>query len=455
MPTKKELTTTVLDELRRAQKEKWTPPKSGRVGILDFPPALALGNGKRVMATQELQRAIFDYAKLCWDNDPATKTRFKFNEFVQLVENAFAKTLAKADFDRPSADLAGEVSKEVLELVDSDIRNHKRRIELTVGCHLFEGDAAYPIRIGPVLFETREQFRQRLAANGKLSPITTRRLKAIWSGEPRGARKPSADSHTEDAILRAIGDCPVACTIETDGLSSKNVKEKGLLAARLAMAALSLMWERPSKGLELMKLLYDRQWSSRFTVTFGSGKYPGSSSSKSDFPFGHRIDDELTSYLTDHQSLLDQIGEALSSYVKPSDPVERPTVMNAIVMSLMWFHEATREPLDQIAVTKYAASMDTLVGGKGAGAIVELFSARLGCEPNDQLFKDGHTAKGVINEIYNDRRSRLIHGSSGDFSHDWAQIRSRAEVVARLCLTSSCDWLFSHKNCDSLEAMRS
>ncbi|WFL78569.1 hypothetical protein P7228_05755 [Altererythrobacter arenosus] len=454
MASKKDLITTILKELRKAQIEKWTPPKPGPVKKLRFPPTLALGNGEYLKATEALRNAVYDYARLCWNNDPAIKPRFKIDELAKLAEYAIANVLAKTDSDRPDEDLVDEVEEEVRERLNEDLLRHRQTIELTVGCHLFEGDNAYPLRVGPVVFETREQWRKRLVARNKLSRTSARRLEAIWSGKPRRARKASADSQTEYAILQAIGECPAACTIETDGLSSKNIEEKGLLAARLAMSAISLMWERPSQGVQWMKLLYDRKLPNRHTVSFGEGKYPGSSSAKSEMPVGRWTDSELVSNLTENQWLLDQIGEALLNYVQPGRPVDRPKVMNAIFMSLLWFHEATREPLDQIATTKFAASMDALVGGKGERAIVKLLGAQLDYKPDGPLFKDGRTTKSVISKIYGKGRSRLIHGSSQDFADDWTHIRSSAEVTARLCLTTSCDWLYRNRNSDDLEGLQ-
>ena len=193
MSTKKQLITTILRELREAQTEKWTPPKPGPVKKLRFPPTLALGNGEHLKATEALRVAVFDYARLWWSNDRAIKPRFKIDEFAKLVEYAFANVLAKTDSDRPDEGLVDEVEEKVRERLNEDVLRHRQPIELTVGCHLFEGESAYPLRVGPVVFETREQWRQRLVARNKLSCTSARRLEAIWSGKPMRSRKGSAD----------------------------------------------------------------------------------------------------------------------------------------------------------------------------------------------------------------------------------------------------------------------
>src|SRR3546814_12042710 len=87
--------------------------------------------------------------------------------------------------------------------------------------------------------------------------------------------------------------------------------------------------------------------------------------------------------------------------------------MNALFLSLCWYHEACRESLDQIATTKFAASMDALTGGKEVPGILSLISARLGPKPDDPLMTDGRNTTTVIAQIYNDGRSKLIQGEIG------------------------------------------
>lgn len=450
MTTKTALIAKILRELRKAQTERWTPPSPGPAKKLRLPPTLPLGDGMCLNATDVLLQAVFKYSELCWENEASLKSRVKIDEFAKLAEEAFGVALSTADLEKSDADLCDTVKDDVERHLCEKIQRHHRAIELTLGCHLFEGDAVYPIRIGPVIFETRQQWCQRSCEQGKISSITGRRLGAKWSGRPTRKRKSSFEAHKERAVLDAIGNCPIACTVETNGLSSKFVTEKGLLAARLAMTALSLMWNQPSQGLEWMNLRYDGQLFLRHTVLFDASRYVGSSSSLSQNPSGRWTDTKLIADMRSNRWLFDQVGEALSNHVQPVRIVSRPRVMNALFLSLWWFHEACREPLDQIATTKFAASMDALVLGQSATSIIQFIGARIGFQPGDAIMTDGRTTKSVVEKIYNASRSRLIHGSSDDFAHDWTQVRSTAEVVGRLCLIAACDWLSKNPETDDL-----
>lgn len=450
MTTKADLVSKILAELRKARTEKWVRPATGPIKMIPIPPMLSLGDGRSLKATEELLSAVSAYARIYWENDPSLRPRFKRAELTKLIEQCFGQALAEIDLTLNDDQLKIVVKNHVTELVGEQIQRYDRPTDLILGCHLIEGETPYPIRIGSVLFETRDRWCQRMLATKKLSPITARRLQAHWSGKPIRKRKGSFDSTAERSILDAIGPCPIVCQVTTDGLSGKYVQEKGLLAARLAISAISLTWLQPSEGLKWMNLLYDRHISHRHTALFWGGKNIGFNSARTQLPSGRYIDDELLDSISYFRWLFDQFGEVIDSYVQPKRPILRPNMMNTLFLSLWWYHEACREPLDQIATTKFAASMDALTGGRKAKGIEQLINARLGPKPEDQLMSDGRTTKAVIAQIYDGGRSRLLHGSSDDFAHDWTQTRESAEMIGRLLLVSCCQWVLDNPKNDNV-----
>jgi hypothetical protein len=130
-------------------------------------------------------------------------------------------------------------------------------------------------------------------------------------------------------------------------------------------------------------------------------------------------------------------------------------MMNALLLSLWWFHAACREPQDQMATTMFTASMDALAAGGKAKGIVRLIEARLGPKADDPLMKDGRSTSSVIGQIYDAGRSRLIHGSSADFAHDWTSMRGGAEAIGRWLLVACCDWLSENPTIDKVKELSS
>lgn len=451
--SKNELIKVILQELRRAQREPWVPPPQGRVKELRFPPALPLEDGKQLYGTDELLKAVADYSAVYVASNPELRLRFKNKELEQLFRRAFGAVLREVDLEESDELLCPILKDDVDQKIEELTGHNQEKIEFTAGCHLFKASDVYPLRVGPVLFETRDQWVQRALGDRKISEITGRRLRAAWSSLRLRKRKASLETYAEESILEAVGPCDIICSVTTDGLSSRMVQEKSLVASRLAMAAIAMMWAHPSQGLEWMNLLYDRRLPRRHYVLFATGRWAGSSSSMSQMPTGRWTDAELLAELRSYQGLFDQFGEALFAYVQPRLTVTRPTMMNALFLSLWWHHEACRESSDQMATTKFVAGLDALVPGQDAQAIMRFIQARPGFKPSDPLMKDGRTTKAVIMELYNARRSRLIHGSSSNFAQDWSSVRSTAEAVGRLCLVSAADWLATNGGIDDLEKM--
>ena len=148
---------------------------------------------------------------------------------------------------------------------------------------------------------------------------------------------------------------------------------------------------------------------------YGSRDRSGSSGQSS--ANSERLDD-----LRNFQWLVVEVGEALAGYVQPAKQTQRLKIMNALFPSLWCFHKACWEPLDQIATTKFAASMDALTGGGKATGIVQFLSARTGFKPDGKLMTDGGKTTEVINGIYGKGRSPLIYGSRDDFARQSAEV---------------------------------
>lgn len=178
MTTKSDLLSIIVRELKVAQTSKWNPPAPGPVKRLNLPPSIPIGNGSHLSVTEALLDAVSLYATLWLQNEPSLRARFKVDEFTKLAQRAFGKALHNLELDQADDELVELVEEQVAQLMLEWIDKHHRAVELTLGCHLLKGDDVYPIRIGPVLFETREQWRQRSIASGSLSRVAARRLAA-------------------------------------------------------------------------------------------------------------------------------------------------------------------------------------------------------------------------------------------------------------------------------------
>lgn len=448
MATKSELLQKVWSEFKSAQTEEFAPPTTP-TGKLAFPLLLPVGNGKHLPATKALLEATESYASLLRQNSAVLRSSFSVKEFANVVRVAFGRaldTIGVADSSIASDTVLGTL---VETSVDEEIARRTQGAVLLVGCWLVEDASAYPLTIGPVTFTSRLDWLEIQEKSGMLSITTVRRLRKVWNGGRTRRRKSGWDEHKETAIVEAVSNCPVVCEVSTYGLSSDLMVQKGLLAARLAMAALSLLWGRPESALERMRLVYDGDvFLQHYAVRFDSGGF-GSGSSTINLPMGQHSQDALKPFFEELQPTLEILGQAIAAFVNPHATVERPKIANALFLSLWWFHQACRESSNQMAVTAFSACLDALAAGGKAGGIKRLLAARLGFESSDSLMTDGRTTSVVIDAIYGGARSRFIHGSSTDYVEDWSSLRSTAEAVARLVLVQITYWL--HKNAEIME----
>jgi len=412
---------------------------------------LPIRDGLQLPATERLVSIVSEYSQILLDNEPSLKVRFKREEFFLVAQRAFGQVFDKIKLDQPTNGARPDTKSLIESKIREAIENNRKKLEMVLGCDLFTTLKGYPITVGPITFQTREQWCKRALESGEVSSTTSRRLQRVWSGKRIKMRKPSQESMKETSIIESIGEKPIVCTIKCDGLSPKMIEEKSLLTARLGICAMSLMWRRPSHGLRKMNLNYDGPLHHRAYVLFGEGGLFSASHSISQLPGGVRADHEFLEQVQEYAGIFDVLGDVLTSYVQPNHPSTRPVVINAIFLSLLWFYEACTASSDQIATTKYAASLDALSGGNGQSGIEKLIEARIGHKPTDKLMGDGRTTREVVSEIYKVGRSQLIHGSSQDFAFDWSGLRLTAEAVSRLCFVEIISWLAENSDVTSIE----
>jgi hypothetical protein len=450
MTSKSDLLRTICAEFFKAQQgglARWRPKK----GQVNFPPLLPVGDGEQLSATEDMLSAVRDYANAILQNSAAFRTSFSVKEFHDIVRLSFGRALRELQTTNPDPHALGD---KVKGLIQQQTESRQRKAALVVGCWLFEDPQVYPVSIGPVVFNQRATWLAAQKQAGSISPTTARRLGRIWSGRRVQERKSRRDGYKERSIKDAVDRCPIVCQVETHGLSFELVRQKGLVAARIAIAALSLPWADPQRAMQRMNLIYDGPPRSQDYALLSDGGGWGSGSSVVVTPFGQHSNGPLRPRLQDYQPTFDVVGEALAAFVDPSAQATRPQIANAVFLSLLWFHQGCRETSDQMAVTAFAASLEALTAGGRAKGIAELVEARLGVSPGAVLMRDGRTSVSVITAIYNAGRSQFIHGSSVDHTEDWTPLRTAAMSLAHQVILNTTHWLSQNPKTVDVKALR-
>lgn len=180
---------------------------------------------------------------------------------------------------------------------------------------------------------------------------------------------------------------------------------------------------------------------------------PGQSLSDRISHFSGKMIDEA---MSDISSVIPAIAFILEGIVTP-DKHRFPKLANRWATALDWFGEGCRESSDSIAVAKLGTCLDVLsAGGKYAG-IASMVSNLLNIKGDQQIISGDTplTLDNVIKEIYDDGRSKILHGTYFNRLETMKIERERAFFFARIALIESAVRLFKFDGSDSDDAFRS
>lgn len=241
----------IFSELRTLQTTPFARPLKSTASEL---PRWIDGGGRSLIINQAINQKIGDLARLLYASRPALKITISETDWSSLVQRTLGPILGAVDLrnGNTSAEAAYEALVSALDTTDW---NFEKRTFL-FGCSLVNEDIPAFV-VGPVTITPRVDWLNGALYTGRITEITHRRLKALWSGEKLRRRKPSIDDFNERDIIDTVGNAPFICSVETDGLFGEVAKEKALTVARLTMVGVALMWVSPSKAIREINLTYD------------------------------------------------------------------------------------------------------------------------------------------------------------------------------------------------------
>ncbi|MDX8540090.1 hypothetical protein RFM23_20940 [Mesorhizobium abyssinicae] len=446
MATLRDLLRELIEELIKTQTPGSFPEKVDGVTVMSG--FISTGQGGSLMLSRPMEQLISQIAQILRQNAPTVFLSHTEKEWLQLVRGAFGPPLALIDLTDDLGSNADQVLAAVRQtLSESTVKGST--CEYAFGCTLFASKAVEAFAIGPVRFEARLEWLARKLGEGAVTAIMARRLRRRWAGQKNRKRKHLVDGMRETDIVDAVGSCDYICSVMTGGLASQAGEMKSRTAARLALTAIAIWWEVPSRALDGMNLLVDRTVRIQRSLAFVPGKITLSGGTLLGRPHGPPISPkEWADLLARVGDELKVVGELIEFYLSPTGAVGRPKLMNALAQALLWFHEGCREQVDLMAIVKFAATLDALASGGESSGILKLIQARLGPKPSDPIRANGQTAKQGVEEIYSKGRSRTMHGTNENLGHDWTSTRGFSEVIARYCLISCLGWAATNASDD-------
>ena len=408
-----------------------------------LPGLIYAGSGGSIVTNEEIETEIRNVADWMLKQRPKARDKHSHKEWRSKTREAFGPALAQLDFSRTPRENARELKVNIEAKLDEYSAGHNSRGR-SLGCRLFFEPMEDPFSIGPVVFETKSRWLDQALKNSDISTTTHRRLMRAFRGEKLRRRKPSLDSSQEESIHSVLCDAQMVCTVTTEGMARELGEKRTILAARLALTSIALIWREPSRMLESFGLSTDHGIRLVRLIPVAPGPRMLAGSKLIGRPFGMRVSqNEWSSILEDEQQYFELYGKMICCWTSPEHEIQASSLLRGLSRALFWFWKGCTEESDLMSIVAFTASLESLTGGGESSAIKKLVKTRLGKDENDEIVT-GITSKQLIKRIYGVGRSRTLHGTNEDFFHDWSDWRVMAESLTRACIVSSMERCQQH-----------
>ncbi|MFT3757650.1 hypothetical protein [Thauera sp.] len=446
---------SLVDELDRIHGG--AAPWAEEAGIPEFVTA---ENGMQRYFNKKSREALWQISRVLHENRPPSALKIEIDEFAKTARQAVADMHAAEEFTGFDESDSGNLVPRLKTLIEDRIA--KIALEYT---HYFpawtlgmERDA--PFVLGPVTFLTRSDWIDSVdfPQLGKERYLNQSDANFRWKDILKDAIQKPKDSTPLDglagAVYSAISECPSLVKVTVLGYERNLSRKLARLAAKTALDAISLGFGAPECFQQ--QALHEERLppvgTNSLIETNGLLWLPGSS-------LGKRIPSlspaRVKQALSDLAPIFPAFGEILGGVVNPSGH-KHPKLANRWATALDWFGEGNRESNDAIALAKLGTSLDVLSNGGKATGIGNMISHLTGTDKTTQVIRGSRprTLKGLVEDIYNGGRSKILHGTHYDRLESFAVERQQAAYLARIVLIECAVRLEKYTGPDEEKAFR-
>lgn len=423
-----------------------------------IPPMLPLGDGKMLQMGAAGLKSLHAIARLVRSEVPGLAAALNEKETANFVGQAIGELLAQqADASKGTIGLpsdAGPFKQSLRTSIEQRLQHWDAPRTHLFGAWVFQDPRTPTVAVGPVLFKPIEVWLNEAEQSGLIDRNQTQRILQRLNGCV--TRKDIARAIIEDEIADTIGPCPWVCTVTVKGHSAQRSHEKAILAAKMALVAIGLAWNEPSRSARDAGLLFELGPSRiRATMAYSGDKFVWSSHG-SDSRLGRFLaEQDFAKFIKYSTPRLKTVGDAIGEFLALASAGPKSKLQSRLCHALMWYGEASRETLDFLAIVKFAAALDTLSNGGKAHGICDLVAKRLPVKDRDGKFlTDGTSLKSLVDRIYNAGRSRIVHGSRPSLVDDLGELRVHSEWLATITLRACIHWLEHYNGADEESAFR-
>ncbi|EKB1979576.1 hypothetical protein ONF77_001455 [Vibrio parahaemolyticus] len=417
-------------------------------------------HGYQISFTPAANEHLRNLATVIFENRKKGLPRIELESYMKVTQQVVANMFVEDAFDKEY--MAGDKTaiqelKCKIERVISD--------NVTSFTHYFPAwtlgvESEAPFELGPITLITRENWIDLVdfPRSGKDNYLGEREANHNWKTLVKEAL--NNPEHQEKIpglgsdIYHAVKDCPSLVKVTITGFERDYSRKLARIVAKSALDSLSLLLGGRSSFLQ--QALYEERLGPiniyRLIETNGNLWLPGSRLSER---FNGISRAKLEEAMSTIESFIPSIASILEGLLLPEQH-SYPKLAVRWATALDWFGEACRESSDAVAIAKLGTSLDVLSNGGKYGGISDMVSILLGVDGQEVVVKGDKpkTLDQLIKQIYDDGRSKVLHGTYYDRLESLEAERKIAYEVTRNTLISAAMCLYDYKGNDNDKAFR-
>lgn len=417
-------------------------------------------HGYQINFTPKANDYLRRLAKVIFENRGNHLPKLELGSYIKVTRQVVANMFAVGDFDENY--MAGDKSA---------IKTLKQQIEKVISesaksfTHYFPAwtlgvEAEDPFQLGPVLFISRENWIDTVdfPQSGKDNYLGEIEANNNWKKLLKDAL--SSSNHPKKIlglasdVYHAVKDCPALIKVTVNGFERDYSRKLARIVAKSALDSLSLLLGGRSSFLR--QAIHEERLgpthTHRLIETNGNLWLPGSGlSDRVNIISKPRLEEAMTTV----ELWIPSIAFVLDGLLNPEQH-SYPKLVMRWATGLDWYAEACRESSDSVAIAKLGTSLDVLSNGGKYVGISGMVSSLLGANGSDIVVKgdEPKTLDQLIKQIYDDGRSKVLHGTYYDRLESLESERKLAEELARMVLISAALCLLEYKGDDDDKAFR-
>ncbi|WP_373943502.1 hypothetical protein [Vibrio chagasii] len=418
-------------------------------------------HGYQISFTPDANEHLRKLTTVIFENRKNGLPRIELGSYMKVTQQIVANMFVEGAFDNEY--MAGDKSaiKELKCKIEQVISDN-----VTSFTHYFPAwtlgiESEAPFELGPITFITRDNWIDAVdfPQSGKDSYLGEKEANNNWKilvkealNNPKHREKiPGLGSD----IYLAIKDCPSLIKVTISGFERDYSRKLAQIVAKSALDSLSLLLG--GRSFFLQQALHEERLgpvsTHRLIETNGNLWLPGSGLSDRFIGVSKtRLEEAMSSI----KSFIPSIASILEGLLHPGQH-SHPKLVVRWATALDWFGEACRESSDAVAIAKLGTSLDVLSNGGKSGGISDMVSTLLGVDGQEVVTKGNKpkTLDQLIKQIYDDGRSKVLHGTYYDRLESLHAERKIAYEVARNTLISAAMCLYEYTGDDNDKAFRS